>query len=171
VGACIIERTLPKQCFEDCVVGDAAVSDGRTVTEADIVAYAALTGDWNPVHCNAEYMRQHVFGERIAHGMLVLSISIGLLYRMVGYELLPRKNVVFAGLEQVRFVNPTRIGDTLQMRGETLELKPVNDESGLVTLRIQMLNQRGEIALTARAKFAVPRRGVGTEGVADEIAV
>ncbi|MDZ4684668.1 MAG: MaoC/PaaZ C-terminal domain-containing protein [Planctomycetaceae bacterium] len=157
---------MTKQCFEDCQVGERAVSEGRTITEADIVAYAALTGDWNPIHCNAQFMSEHAFGERIAHGLLVVSISSGLLYRMAGYELLPLKNIVFTGLEQVRFVGPTRIGDTLKMRGETIEMRPVNDQTGLITVRIQMVNQRGETVMSSRAKFAVPRRGPSADAVA-----
>jgi 3-hydroxybutyryl-CoA dehydratase len=149
---------MVKECFEDCQVGEQAASEGRTITEADIVSFAALTGDWNGVHCNAHFMSEHTFGERIAHGLLILSISSGQLYRMVGYELLPRSNIVFTGLEQVRFVTPAKIGDTLQMRGETIETRPVNDQTGLVTLRVQMVNQRGEIVLSAREKFVVPRR-------------
>lgn len=156
---------MTKHYFEDCQVGEQAVSEGRTITEADIVAYAALTGDWNPVHCNAQYMSEHAFGERIAHGLLILSISGGMLYRMAGYELLPRENIVYTGLEQVRFVSPARIGDTIKMRGETIEMRPVNDQTGLVTVRIQMVNQRGEIVMSSRAKFTVPRQGPSTDAV------
>ncbi|WP_186377671.1 MaoC/PaaZ C-terminal domain-containing protein [Planctopirus ephydatiae] len=156
---------MQRQMYEDCRVGEKAISDGRTITEADIVAYAALTGDWNPIHCNAEFMSEHPFGERIAHGLLILSISSGLLFRVVGYELLPLKNIVFVGLEQVRFVNPTRIGDTLRMHAETIEMKPVNAQSGLVTVRIKMVNQRQEAVLTTRAKFAVPRKRLDASAV------
>jgi len=156
---------MTKRHFEDCRVGEQAASEGRTITEADIVSFAALTGDWNPVHCNAEFMREHAYGERIAHGLFVLSLSGGMLYRMVGHELLPRQNIVFTGLEQVRFVSPTRMGDTLHLRGETIEMRPVNDQTGLVTLRLQMVNQRSEIVLSSRAKYAVPRRGPNADAV------
>lgn len=147
-----------KHHFEDCQIGEKAVSQGRTVTESDIVSYAALTGDWNPIHCDAQFMSQHPAGERIAHGLLVLSISSGLLYRMVGYELLPINNIIFSGLEQVRFVGPTKIGDTLTMHGEIVETKDLNDSTGIVIVRIRMLNQHDELVMTARAKFAVPKR-------------
>lgn len=149
---------MKKMYFEDCTVGERAVSPARTVTEADIVAFAALTGDWNPVHCDAERMNRHELGERIAHGLLVLSLASGLLSRMTGYELLPAEGVIFSGIEQVRFVSPVKIGDTLSMHGETAEMQELSERLGLLSMRIRMLNQREEQVLSARFKFALPRR-------------
>ena len=68
--------------FEEFVSGDAITSVGRTVTETDIVNFAALSGDWNLIHTDAEYSRQSLFGERVAHGLLVLSIASGLAVRL-----------------------------------------------------------------------------------------
>ena len=68
--------------FEEFSVGDSITSQGRTVTEADIVNFAMLSGDWNPLHTDAEIAKSTVFGERIAHGMLVLSMATGLADRM-----------------------------------------------------------------------------------------
>ena len=75
-----------RQYFEDIQVGDEYLSRGRTVTEADVVAFAGLSGDYNVLHTDAEYMKSSIFGERIAHGLLGLSISSGLGSRAVGSE-------------------------------------------------------------------------------------
>ncbi len=67
--------------FEEFTVGDSLITAGRTITEADIVKFAALSGDWTTIHTDAEYAKGMMFGERIAHGALVLSIAIGLAVR------------------------------------------------------------------------------------------
>ena len=68
--------------FEEFAIGDGCESVGRTVTEADIVNFAALSGDWNRIHTDAHYSQEQMFGERVAHGLLVLSIASGLAVRM-----------------------------------------------------------------------------------------
>lgn len=156
---------MKKSYFEDCDLGEKAVSLGRTVTEADIVSFAALSGDWNPVHCDADLMSRHELGKRIAHGLLVLSIGSGQLFRMVGYELLPEEGVIFSGIEQVRFVTPVKIGDTLTLVAEVTEKSELNERLGLLTMRIKMHNQQGELALSARFKCALPRRPVDASQV------
>jgi acyl dehydratase len=84
-----------RQYFEDIQVGDEYVSPGRTVTEADIVAFAGLSGDYNVLHTDAEYMKSSIFGERIAHGLLGLAISSGLGTRAVAR---PFATLAFLGL-------------------------------------------------------------------------
>lgn len=158
-----------KQHFEDCQVGETATSLGRTITEADVVSFAALTGDWNPVHCDAEMMATHDIGGRIAHGLLVLSISTGFLFRMVGYELLPGQGIIFSGLDQVRFLMPVKLGDTLRLAGEVLETRAMGTESGLVVVRLQMRNQQDEAVMSAKAKFVVPRRPEAAEPTNDAV--
>ena len=61
--------------FEEFTLGDGCESVGRTVTEADIVNFAALSGDWNRIHTDEQYSREQMFGERVAHGLLVLSVA------------------------------------------------------------------------------------------------
>ena len=68
--------------FEEFVAGDQTTSMGRTITEADVVNFAALSGDWNLIHTNAEYSKDHLFGQRVAHGLLVLSVASGLSVRL-----------------------------------------------------------------------------------------
>src|SRR5437899_12188124 len=101
-----------RQFFEDIGIGDEYLSPGRTVTEADIVAFAGLSGDYNVLHTDAEFMRTSIFGERIAHGLLRLAISSGL-----GSRAMPRPfaTLAFRGLRR-RFQRPLKIGATTKGR-------------------------------------------------------
>src|SRR5262245_35524807 len=98
-----------RQYFEDIEVGDEYVSPGRTVTEADIVAFAGLSGDYNVLHTDAEFMKGSIFGERIAHGLLGLSIASGLGARAMAK---PYATVAFLGLRW-GFKRPSKISDTV----------------------------------------------------------
>lgn len=129
--------------FEDYQVGDSVESAGRTVTEADVVAFAALSGDWNSIHVDAEYAKQGMFGERIAHGLLGLSIASGLAVRLGFME---ETVIAFMGLEW-KFRAAIKIGDTIRVRADVAEKKMVPRlGGGLVTFNVEVLNQRNEIA-------------------------
>ena len=128
--------------FEDYHVGDAITSQGRTVTEADIVNFAALSGDWNPLHTNAETARATLHGERIAHGMLVLSIATGLADRL-GF--VAGTAIAFMGLDW-QFRAAVKIGDTVRVRATVAELKPMRRlGGGNVTFKVQILNQEDKV--------------------------
>ncbi|MBW1682927.1 MAG: MaoC family dehydratase N-terminal domain-containing protein [Deltaproteobacteria bacterium] len=124
--------------FEDFEPGQKFVTRARTITEADIVMFAAFSGDWYPLHTDAEYAKKSPFGERIAHGMLVLSATSGLL------PLYEWAIVAFYGMDKVRFSLPTKIGDTLHVEIEVLEKEDKGDPGGVVTYRNVVKNQRGE---------------------------
>lgn len=131
--------------FDELSVGDTLVSRGRTVTEADIVSYASLSGDWTPLHTDAEAAAAGPFGARIAHGGLTLSISTGLEFSLLGEA----ANVLaFYGMDRVRFVKPVFIGDTIHLRGEVAALDPKDDSRGVVTVRQELVNQRGEVVVS-----------------------
>lgn len=132
-------------------VGDRQTTFGRTITEADLVNFAGLTGDHFPLHTDAKYARSTRFQQRIAHGMLVLSYMIGLL----GLE--PGAVVAFYGLEDVRFRRPTVIGDTLHAQIELVALQERDDATALSTTALQVLNQRGETVLSGQLKFVLAR--------------
>jgi len=144
---------MEKAYFEDCHVGDRVVSPGRTITEADIVLFSALTGDWHPLHTNVEYAKGSVFGERIAHGMLVLAISSGLIFRAGDHALFPKSTIALWGIEKVRFVAPTKIGDTIHLESEVVKLTEVDEERGLITMDHRVRNQQGQEVLNARSRF------------------
>ena len=143
------------QCFEEIQVGDEYLSPGRTVTEADIVAFAGLSGDYNVLHTDAEFMRTSIFGERIAHGLLGLAISSGL-----GTRATPRPfaTIAFLGLRW-RFKGPIKIGDTIRVRLRVTDKRETSKpDRGIVTIQRSVLNQRGEVVQEGDTEIMVERR-------------
>lgn len=116
-------------------VGDAFRSRGRTITEADVVGFAALTGDWHPQHTDAEYGKTSVFGARVAHGLLALSYSIGLAPNAYVVALRRINNVVFK--------RPVYLGNTIYVEGRIAELRDFTNEAGYVRGRWKIVNQDG----------------------------
>jgi acyl dehydratase len=140
--------------FEDLRIGQEYRSPGRTVTETDIVIFAGLSGDYNVLHTDAEYMKSSLFGERIAHGLLVLSIQQGLLDR--GMPQRTRESLV--GLKW-KFKGPVRIGDTLHVRGRIAAKKDSDKPDwGLVTVEREVVNQLGEVVQSGETLHLVGRR-------------
>lgn len=128
--------------FEEFQIGDATDSVGRTITEADIVNFAGLSGDYNLIHTDAEYARGQMFGQRVAHGLLVLSVASGLAVRLGFME---DTILAFRGLEW-RFAAPVFAGDTIRVRVTVEATKPMARlGGGLVTLKMEVLNQRNEV--------------------------
>ena len=128
--------------FEDYAIGDTITSQGRTVTETDIMNFAALSGDWNPIHTDVEVAKETPFGERIAHGMLVLSMATGQADRL---GLMKDTVIAFMNLEwQLR--GAVKIGDTIHMRATVAALKPMTRlGGGNLTLKVQILNQESQV--------------------------
>jgi acyl dehydratase len=141
--------------FEDFAVGEEATTAGRTITETDIVNFAGITGDWNEIHTNKELAERSPFGQRIAHGALVFSISTGLSVRMGQTA---DTVIAFYGLDRLRFVKPTFIGDTLRVRQRVEEKSERDEGSGIVTILNEVTNQRREVVLSYTAKVLVKRR-------------
>ncbi len=141
--------------FEELEVGDRYRSVGRTVTEADIVAFAGLSADYTPVHVDAVHAAQSLFGERVAHGLLTLSLASGLEFLLTGSA--ESRVLAFYGLERVRLVQPVRIGDTISLEGEILELQTRDAERGLVRSRQTVMNQNGDTVATLE-KLTLYRR-------------
>jgi 3-hydroxybutyryl-CoA dehydratase len=131
----------------DFQVGEKA-SFTKTVTESDVYAYAGLSGDFNPVHVNAEFAQKTRFKERIAHGML----TAGLISAVLGTKL-PGPGSVYLS-QQLEFLKPVRIGDTITA---TAEVQAYNPEKRILTLRTTCSNQRGEPVLEGRAVILMDR--------------
>jgi acyl dehydratase len=150
------DLTAPKGLyFEEYEVGQSITSQGRTVTEADVVAFAALSGDWNPMHTDAEFASEHPFGQRVAHGLLVLSIAIGLTGRL-GF--LEETALAFREIGEWKFSLPIYFGDTIRVRATVIETKPMRRlGGGLVTLKVQILNQDAKVV--QRGTWGVLVRG------------
>ncbi len=141
--------------FEDFEIGEESMTAGRTVTETDIVNFAGITGDWNEIHTNKELAGRGPFKQRIAHGALVFSIATGLSVRMGQTA---DTVIAFYGLDRLRFVKPTFIGDTIRVR-QKVEGKSERDEhSGIVTMLNEVINQREEVVVSYTAKVLLRRR-------------
>lgn len=127
--------------FEEIEIGQKMITRGRTITEADIVNFAALTGDYNPMHTDAEYMKGHMLGQRVAHGMLTLSYAVGQIYQLGFME---RTVLAFRGLE-MKFSLPVFIGDTVHAEIVVMEKKEARRlGGGTMTAEIKIINQEGK---------------------------
>ena len=145
--------TPPRRYWDDIAVGEEYESPGRTVTEADIVLFAGLSGDYNVLHTDAEFMKGSIFGERIAHGLLGLAIQSGLLTRAMP----PYATIAFGGLRW-KFKAPIKIGDTIHVRARVLQKEETKGDRGVVTLERTVLNQRGEVVQQGETDLIVERR-------------
>ena len=142
---------MPPLHFEDVEVGFRFETPGRTVAEADLIAFAGVSGDFNPLHTDAVYAVGSIYGERIAHGALVLSLATGLRQRTGLFD------GTLMGLLEIRkwrFVAPVRIGDTIRVANEITELRETSKpDRGLMVQRIDVLNQ--DDAVVAGGEFVM----------------
>ena len=147
---------MSKTDYEDCRVGERAATPGRTITETDVVQFAGLTGDWTRIHTDEEYAKQTPYGGRVAHRMLVLSIGSALRLRA---GLLPEQTPALYGIEKVRLLNPTRLGDTIHTEGEVTAMRELDGGRGLIRVAGSVQNQAGATVATFSMRAVVARRG------------
>jgi len=144
-----------RRYYEEIEVGEEYESPGRTVTETDLVLFAGLSGDYNVLHTDAEFMKTSIFGERIAHGLLGLAIQAGLFARASK----PYASLAFVGMRW-KFKGPIKIGDTVRLRarvsGKQDDGKP---DRGLITVQRSVVNQRGEVVQEGETDLLVEKRG------------
>lgn len=129
--------------FNELELGASFTSSGRTVTEADIVAFAGLSGDYNPLHTDEEWVKKNTgYGARIAHGLLVLSISSGL--RTPGLDELAIQG--YLNVER-QMVAPTYAGDTLRVTQTVDQLNPSKSKPGMgvVTIAVSVEKRDGTV--------------------------
>jgi 3-hydroxybutyryl-CoA dehydratase len=129
--------------FEDLCVGDEWESPGRTMTEADVVGFCGLSGDFHPLHTDAVYAASSPFGARLVHGALVLSVATGQrgVLPFVGPAL-----IAFLEIRSWRFVAPVLIGDTVRTRTVVSDLHLARSgDRGVVVQAVEVRNQRDEL--------------------------
>jgi 3-hydroxybutyryl-CoA dehydratase len=128
--------------FEEFEAGQRIVSMGRTITESDIVTFAGFSGDYNQIHTDAEFSQESGFGQRVAHGLLGLSIASGL---AVQTGLMEGTIMAFREVNNWRFSLPIFIGDTIHVIIEVKDVKALRRlGGGAVILELNILNQRDE---------------------------
>ena len=142
--------------FEDLQSGDEIATPARTVTETDVVQFAQLTGDWNPIHTDAEFAHASPFGERLAHGLLGMAFAVGLLDRTGAFS---GSAIANLGVEEWTFRLPIRIGDTLRLVVTITDVRLASDGArGIVGRRFALYNQRDELVQEGRIPIMVKRR-------------
>ncbi|WP_016693547.1 MaoC/PaaZ C-terminal domain-containing protein [Rhodococcus rhodochrous] len=137
--------TATKQAFyyEDFDIGDTFVTPSRTVGLAEVSTFAGLSGDFNPIHTDDVFAKKSQFGERIAHGVLGMSIVTGLVTRLGVFEAC---TIALLGIEDWRFKGPVFDGDTIRVEVLIEDKKVTSDgERGVLRRRYRVLNQRDEI--------------------------
>jgi len=142
--------------FDEFVIGEEIISDARTVTEADVINFACLSGDFHPEHTDEEYAKKGPLGERIAHGLLIMSIATGLLNQTGAFE-----GTTIAVLEmRVRFIKAVKFGDTIRAIQRILAKKETSKtDRGVLTSQITVLNQDDQTVLEADLVALLYRQG------------
>lgn len=123
--------------FEELESGQRFTSRGRTVTEADVVTFAGLTGDFHPQHTDADWAGESVFGERVAHGLLVLGIAAGLM------PFDPERVLALRRVRDAVFKRPVYLGDTIHVDARLAEVTPIDDDVGLVAIALTVAGAGG----------------------------
>lgn len=142
--------------LEDLAAGQTFVTPGRTITEADVVSFAAWTGDNNQVHTDVEFAARTRYGQRVVHGMLGASLCLGLIARTGVFE---GSAVALLGVDEWRFTAPVFIGDTLTCTVEILSVRATSSgRTGIVERRLTLRNQRDETVQTGRMDVMVLAR-------------
>lgn len=149
---------MEKLYYEDYTIGEKLRSPGRTITETDIVMFAAFTGDWHPLHTNVEFAKKTFFGERIAHGMLTLCVGSALIFRLGMFVALPKSFIAFYGMDSVRFTVPTKIGDTIRCEVEIESMEAKDEQQGVISAKNSIKNQNGEDLVVYTTKILCGRR-------------
>lgn len=143
--------------YEDLHVGLRFESPTRTITESDVVMFAALTGDWSELHTSEAFARQTQYGRRVAHGLLGLAVAHGLMW--------PRTNalrdiaIAFLGLSDWRFRGPIFLGDTIHVVYEVAEMRDSRSNPGqaIVTFDVELRNEADEVLQQGRKALLVSR--------------
>lgn len=153
--------------YEDLHVGLAFRSPGRTITDADLVAFAGLTGDYSELHTSDVYAKSSQFGRRVAHGMLGLAYAHGLMWARTGE--LRETAVAFLGINEWKFIAPIFIGDTLFVNYAISELRDSNSRptQAIATFDVQVVDQTGRLLQRGKKVLLVskvPLEAIGASG-------
>jgi acyl dehydratase len=145
--------------FEDFEPGQVFLSQARTITEADVVTFAGWSWDTNPVHTDAESARSGRFGQRIAHGVLGLSVAVGLASRLGVFE---SCSIALLDLDDWQFRRPLLLGDTVRCRVEVLDARLTSKgDAGVLQRRFTLLDQHDQTLQEGRSALLVSLRPHG----------
>ena len=147
----------PGYTYDDLHVGMAFRSPGRTITDADLVAFAGLTGDYSELHTSDVYAKSSEFGRRVAHGMLGLAYAHGLMWARTGE--LRETAIAFLGIADWRFVAPIFVGDTIFVNYRIAELRDSTSRptQAIATFEVEVVNQDGGVVQRGRKALLVSK--------------
>jgi itaconyl-CoA hydratase len=158
-------KVTGERWWDSFSVGDRYRTESITVTETHVVTWAGLTGDWVPLHVDAEYAAASEFGERIAHGPLTLALALGLATRS---GIFGNSVLAWLGLDDMRLPLPVRLGDTIHADVEVRQCRPTSKPGrGVVVLDYTVGNQRDETVMTFTSTFLLK---MAAETMAAELA-
>jgi len=141
--------------WEEWKIGAEFVTSARTITETDIINFAGISGDYNPLHIDEEFCRNTQFGTRIAHGPLIYSIATGLIFQLHLYD---DTLIAFLGFDSLKFTKPVKIGDTIHARVEVIEKRETSkSDRGIMKRLLQVLNQNNELVQEGVQAFLLKR--------------
>jgi acyl dehydratase len=147
---------VPPLYFEDVEVGFQFDTPRRTITEADLVGFAGVSGDFNPLHTDAVFAAGTIYGSRIAHGALVLSVATGLRQRT---GLFDGTLLGFLEIRNWRFLAPVRIGDTIRVRNEVIALEETSKpDRGIMVQRVEVVKQDDAVVQSGEFVLMLQRR-------------
>jgi len=143
--------------LDEYTIGEKFITDGRTVTETDVVNFGTATGDLHPNHFNASVMEQSAFGQRIAHGMLGISWAHGFLYRT---GLITESAIAFLKIEDWNFHAPVFFGDTLHAEITVKEIIPSRSkpDRGILKLFFELVKQDGTVCQSGTKCIMMKRK-------------
>jgi len=139
--------------FDQLTVGEVFPGTrGRTITEADLALFSAVSGDWSPLHNDAAFAATGPFGTRIAHGLLLVSMMTGMA------PISGQAVVALYGFDRVRFIHPVLLGDTITYTSRISGLSPKGEGRGLADVEFEISNQRKEICVAGTIKILLNRK-------------
>ena len=142
--------------FEDFGEGEELMTRGRTVSRADVVNFAAVSGDYDPLHMDIEFGKKTIFGKNVAHGLCVMSIASGL----IGATGIFRNVMAFYGMENWQFKLPLFFDDTIRVRIRVVSRKEGSKpDRGIVCLGLDVLNQRDEVLQQGKWNVLIRKKG------------
>ncbi len=135
--------------FNDFGPDQVFTTAGRTITETDLTMFSMLTGDWNPIHSDAEYAKATRFGERLVHGSFGVGLAIGMMH---GLGIFETSAVAMLGIADWRFEKPILIGNTLHLRLTIID-KEIgrSGRTGRIGRRFELINEKGEVVQSGRS--------------------
>jgi len=148
---------MPGKFFDDFVVGEEYVTPGRTLTETDVVMFAAMSGDYNELHTSEAFGKTTQFGRRIGHGLLGLAVSHGLFFRL---GLVEGTAIAFLGIDSWKFEAPFFPGDTIRVKVQVAEKKPSRSkpDRGVIRFFFQVLKEDQSVIQTGFKTIMLRRK-------------